>query len=136
MSDNKKMTGDQEEILAAEEAVTADAAQGEDAEEAVVDLNVKFRKPYRFEGQDYDGVDLTGLEDLTAGALENVGRALLKKRPGLNPSTIEMTMEYANLLASRVAGKPLEFFERLPAKEAMKIKTTVVGFLYGGDGED
>ena len=128
----KKLTGGQEEILAAEETK---ATQGEENEEAV-DLHVKFRKPYRFEGQDYDGVDLTGLEDLTAGALENVGRALLKKRPGLNPSTIEMTMEYANLLASRVAGKPLEFFERLPAQEAMKIKTTVVGFLYGGDGED
>lgn len=111
MSDNKKMTGGQEEILATEEAVTADAAQEEDTEEAVVDLHVKFRRPYRFEGRDYDGVDLTGLEDLTAGALENVGRALLKKRPGLNPSTIEMTMEYTIMLASRVAEKPLEFFE-------------------------
>ena len=30
MSDNKKMTGDQEEILAAEGAVTADTDQGED----------------------------------------------------------------------------------------------------------
>lgn len=131
----KKLTDGQEEILAAEETVEAAANQGEGAEEAV-DLHVKFRKPYRFEGQDYDGVDLSGLEDLNAAALENVGRALLKKRPGLNPSTIEMTMEYAILLASRVAGKPLEFFERLPAKKAMKIKTAVVGFLYGGDGED
>ena len=131
----KKLTDGQEEILAVEETVEAAANQGEGAEEAV-DLHVKFRKPYRFEGQDYDGVDLSGLEDLNAAALENVGRALLKKRPGLNPSTIEMTMEYAILLASRVAGKPLEFFERLPAKEAMKIKTAVVGFLYGGDGED
>lgn len=128
----KKLTGGQEEILAAEET---QATKGEDNEEAL-NLHIKFRKPYRFEGQDYDGVDLTGLEDLTAGVLENVGRTLLKKRPGLNPSTIEMTMEYANLLAARVAGKPLEFFERLPAKEAMKIKTAVVGFLYGGDGED
>ena len=135
MDDNKKLTGGQAENLAAVEAAEATTRQGEDTE-AAVDLQIKFRKPYRFEGQDYDGVDLTGLEDLTAGALENVGRALLKKRPGLNPSTIEMTMEYANLLASRVAGKPLEFFERLPAKEAMKIKTTVVGFLYGGDGGD
>lgn len=129
MSD-KKMTDGQEEILAAE-----GTAQNEGTEE-VLDLHVKFRKPYHFEGKDYDGVDLSGLEDVTAGTLENVGRALLKKRPGMNPSTIEMTMEYASLLASRVASLPLEFFERLPAKEAMKIKTTVVGFLYGGDGED
>lgn len=128
----KKLTGGQEEILAAEET---QATKGEDNEEAL-NLHIKFRKPYRFEGQDYDGVDLSGLEDLNAAALENAGRILLKNRPGLNPSTIEMTMEYAFLLAARVAGKPLEFFEHLPAQEAMKIKTVVVGFLYGGDGEN
>lgn len=134
MSNEKRQERGQEEILAAEATMT-EAVQEEGAEDAV-DLQVKFRKPYRFEGKDYDGVDLSGLEDTTAAALENVGRILLKKRPGLNPSTIEMTMEYASLLASRVTSLPVEFFERLPAREAMKIKTTVVGFLYGGDGED
>lgn len=130
MSDNKKMTADQEEILAG--AAAESAAETGDS----VDLIVKFRRPYQFEGQEYTQVDLSGLEDVNAGALQNVGRALLKKRPGLNPSTIEMTMDYANLLAARVTSLPVEFFERLPGKEGMKIKTTVVGFLYGGDGED
>ena len=132
MSNEKKTPEIQEEGLITEPAEGMET-QGENTEEAV-DLQVKFRKPYRFEGKDYDGVDLSGLEDTTAAALENVGRILLKKRPGLNPSTIEMTMEYANLLASRVTHLPEEFFERLPAKEAMKVKTTVVGFLYGGGG--
>lgn len=130
MSENKKMTADQEEILAG--AAAESAAETGDS----VDLIVKFRRPYQFEGQEYTQVDLSGLEDVNAGALQNVGRALLKKRPGLNPSTIEMTMDYANLLAARVTSLPVEFFERLPGKEGMKIKTTVVGFLYGGDGED
>ncbi len=130
MSDNKKMTEGQEEILAG--AAEERAAEPEDS----VDLIVKFRRPYQFEGQEYTQVDLSGLEDVSAGALQNVGRALLKKRPGLNPSTIEMTMDYANMLAARVTSLPLEFFERLPGKEGMKIKTAVVGFLYGGDGED
>jgi len=130
MSDNKKMNADQEEILAG--AAAESAAETEDS----VDLIVKFRRPYQFEGQEYTQVDLSGLEDVSAGALQNVGRALLKKRPGLNPSTIEMTMDYANMLAARVTSLPVEFFERLPGKEGMKIKTTVVGFLYGGDGED
>lgn len=130
MSDNKKMTEDQEEILASTAA--ENAAETEDS----VDLIVKFRRPYHFEGKEYTQVDLSGLEDVSAGALQNVGRALLKKRPGLNPSTLEMTMDYANMLAARVTSLPLEFFERLPGKEGMKIKTAVVGFLYGGDGED
>lgn len=130
MSDNKKMIEDQEEILAGTAA--ENAAETEDS----VDLIVKFLRPYHFEGQEYTQVDLSGLEDVSAGALQNVGRALLKKRPGLNPSTLEMTMDYANMLAARVTSLPLEFFERLPGKEGMKIKTAVVGFLYGGDGED
>mgnify|MGYP000820274815 CR=1 FL=1 len=130
MSENKKMNADQEEILAG--AAAESAAETEDS----VDLIVKFRRPYQFEGQEYTQVDLSGLEDVSAGALQNVGSALLKKRPGLNPSTIEMTMDYANMLAARVTSLPLEFFERLPGKEGMKIKTAVVGFLYGGDGED
>lgn len=130
MSDNKKMIEDQEEILASTAA--ENAAETEDS----VDLIVKFRRPYHFEGKEYTQVDLSGLEDVSAGALQNVGRALLKKRPGLNPSTLEMTMDYANMLAARVTSLPLEFFERLPGKEGMKIKTAVVGFLYGGDGED
>lgn len=129
----KKLTGGQDEIQAAEETKVP---QGEKNEKPAEPLHVKFRKPYCFDKVDYDGVDLSGLEDLNAAALENAGRILLKNRPGLNPSTIEMTMEYAFLLAARVAGKPLEFFEHLPAQEAMKIKTVVVGFLYGGDGEN
>ena len=31
---------------------------------------------------------------------------------------------------------PLEFFERLPAKETIKLKGIVVGFLYGGAGDN
>lgn len=123
--------GDTEAAGAAREAANAAEEDGEE-----VELLVKFRRPYTFEGRTYTEIDLHGLEDATAAQLENVGRQLLKKRPGLNPSTLEMTMEYANMLAAKVTGKPMEFFDRLPAKEAMKVKTAVVGFLYGGDGED
>lgn len=108
----------------------------QNAGEENMELVVKFRKPYVFEGQAYTQLDLSGLENVTVGQLEAVGRILLKKRPGLNPSTLEMTMDYANLLAMKVTGKPMEFFERLPGQEGMKIKSTVVGFLYGGDSEN
>jgi hypothetical protein len=81
-------------------------------------------------------VDLSGLEDTTGGDLQAVGRILAKKAPGLNPSTVEMTMDYAELLANRVTKLPVEFFKRLPSREAIKLKTTVVGFLYGGDGDN
>lgn len=45
-----------------------------------------------------------------------VGRFVTKKNPAANPATVEMTLEYAQFMAARVAHLPLEFFERLPQR--------------------
>lgn len=100
------------------------------------ELIFKFRKPYVFDGMTYTEIDLSGLEDVTAGTLENVGKILAKRSPGLNPATLEMEMSFCNLLAARVTNQKLEFFERLPAKDAVALKSMIVGFLYGGDGDN
>lgn len=112
----------------------AGAEDGEDTEQE--DLILRFAKPYKFGGQEYTEVDLSGLEDVTAGVLESVGKIVNKKNPGMNPALLEMSLQFCNYLAQRVAKLPLEFFTGLPAKEAIKLKTMVTGFLYGGDGED
>lgn len=112
----------------------ARAEGGEDTEPE--DLVLRFGKPYKFGGQEYTEVDLSGLEDVTAGELENVGKIAAKKNPGMNPALQEMSLTFCTCLAQRVAKLPLEFFEKLPAREAIKLKTMVTGFLYGGDGED
>ena len=112
----------------------ARAEGGEDTEPE--DLVLRFGKPYKFGGQEYTEVDLSGLEDVTAGVLENVGKIAAKKNPGTNPALQEMSLTVCTYLAQRVAKLPLEFFTGLPAKEAIKLKTLVTNFLYGGDGED
>ena len=119
------------------EAVTALLAENDEntaAEENA--LVMKLDKPFTFEGQTYTEVDLSGLEDTTAADLQAVGRFVTKKNPAANPATVEMTLEYAQFRAARGAHLPLEFFERLPAKEAIKLKGIVVGFLYGGAGDN
>lgn len=116
------------------EALEAQAKGEEDTEPE--DLVLRFGKPYKFGGQEYTEVDLSGLEDVTAGVLENVGKIAAKKNPGMNPALQEMSLTFCTCLAQRVAKLPLEFFTGLPAKEAIKLKTMVTGFLYGGDGED
>lgn len=120
------------EATATEETSTAENGQ----ENQEISLVLKFKKPYSFDGKQYTEVDLSGLEDATAKDLEAVGRIMEKQGKGMNPATMEMTMGYAQLLANRITGLPLEFFKNLPAKEAMALKTTVVGFLYGGDGDN
>lgn len=132
MEKNKLETAERADMEALE--ARAGAECGEDTEPE--DLVLRFGKPYKFGGQEYTEVDLSGLEDVTAGALENVGKIAAKKNPGMNPALQEMSLTFCIYMAQRVAKLPLEFFEKLPAKEAIKLKTMVTGFLYGGDGED
>lgn len=132
MEKNKLETAERADMEALE--ARAGAEGGEDTEPE--DLVLRFGKPYKFGGQEYTEVDLSGLEDVTAGALENVGKIAAKKNPGMNPALQEMSLTFCIYMAQRVAKLPLEFFEKLPAKEAIKLKTMVTGFLYGGDGED
>ena len=132
MEKNKLDTAERADMEALE--AQAEAEDGEDTEPE--DLILRFAKPYKFGGQEYTEVDLSGLEDVTAGVLENVGKIAAKKNPGMNPALQEMSLTFCTYLAQRVAKLPLEFFTGLPAKEAIKLKTMVTGFLYGGDGED
>ena len=122
MSDEKRM----------DTALLAENDENTAAEENA--LVMKLDKPFTFEGQTYTEVDLSGLEDTTAADLQAVGRFVTKKNPAANPATVEMTLEYAQFMAGPPL--PLEFFERLPAKEAIKLKGIVVGFLYGGAGDN
>ena len=132
MEKNKLDTAERADMEAVE--ARAGAEGGEDTEPE--DLVLRFGKPYKFGGQEYTEVDLSGLEDVTAGVLENVGKIAAKKNPGINPALQEMSLTFCTYLAQRVAKLPLEFFTGLPAKEAIKLKTLVTNFLYGGDGED
>ena len=132
MEKNKLDTAERADMEAME--AQAGAEDGEDTEPE--DLVLRFGKPYKFGGQEYTEVDLSGLEDVTAGVLENVGKIAAKKNPGMNPALQEMSLTFCTYLAQRVAKLPLEFFTGLPAKEAIKLKALVTNFLYGGDGED
>lgn len=116
-----------------EEAPAAAPAAAHDTEDQE-DLVLRFQKPYSFEGETYTEVDLSGLEDLSAADLCKVGK-MVKKIDGVDPIA-EMSLPYAIFMAARVTGKPLEFFQQLPAREAVKLKNLVVGFLYGEVGEE
>lgn len=112
----------------------AEAEGGEDTEPE--DLVLRFGKPYKFGGQEYTEVDLSGLEDTTAGDLARCAKITTRKHKGLNTATLEMTTEYSITMAHIVTKLPLEFFERMPSKSAIELKGIVVGFLFGADGED
>lgn len=89
---------------------------------------VKFFKPYTFEEQTYKELDLTGLEDMKGADAIEVNRIV--RRSGSVDKSPEFSLDFALVMASRVTGKPIEFFLTLPMNEAMKIKTRVNSFLY------
>ncbi|OPJ63685.1 phage tail assembly protein [Clostridium chromiireducens] len=89
---------------------------------------IKFKKPYTFEGQTYEGIDLSDIENISTKDLVETDK-LFYATGNIAPST-EMSMAYALIVASKAAKKPLEFFTNLPGREGVKVKTAVVNFLY------
>lgn len=108
-------------------AVGKEESVAKEAEEN--DLVITLKKPIRFEGQQYDKIDLTGLKDIRAKDMIDINR-LMTKAGNVN-STQELTLEYALYMANIATVLPLEFFEQLPPYAALAIKRCVVDFLYG-----
>lgn len=95
-------------------------------------LLVTFTRPYIFDGQSYDSIDLKGLDKLTANDMIAVNKIM--ERNGTTMSILpEMSLEYACLISARATKKPVEFFRQLPPKDALKLKNRVINFFYGGD---
>lgn len=92
---------------------------------------VRFHKPYFFEGNYYAGIDLKAVENLTAKDMCEAEKYLSKK--GIISPLPEMTMEYIGFIANRATGQPIEFFMKLPPKDATKVKNRVTSFFYGED---
>lgn len=86
---------------------------------------INFNKPYFFEGEETQGVDLSGLKELTALDLISAERAYFKSETSEKP---ENSLLYALLIANIVCKRPFEFFCMLPAREAEKIKDMVRDF--------
>lgn len=119
-----------------QDAATVTPAQAPEAPatpEATEDLEsyVRFHKPYFFEGNHYAGIDLKAIENLTAKDMCEAEKYLSKK--GIISPLPEMTMEYIGFIANRATGQPIEFFMKLPPKDATKVKNKVTSFFYGED---
>lgn len=90
-------------------------------------LLVVFKKPYKFESTEYNEVDLSKLDDLSTGDLIQADGQF--SQIGQFSVMNELTTGYACILSSKATGKPVEFFEGLPAREGLKVKNIVMSFL-------
>ncbi len=114
------------EAYAASEVNAATEVQVPETEN--LDMYVKFLKPYKFEDDTYDGLDMSCLETLTTRDLADIEKKFY--RQGITSTMPENTVTYAKIVVQKATGLPIEFFEQLPVVEMMKIKSRVVNFFY------
>ena len=87
-----------------------------------------LKKTYTFEGAEYNEIDLAAIQDLKAKDLIQADKIFAST--GQMSTMNEMSLGYACIIASNATQKPIEFFQELPANEAIKLKNTVARFFY------
>lgn len=118
-----------------DEVITGEVVTGEvlpAVPEDELNMVIKFKKPYFFEKKEYIEIDLSAIEDVTGEDMIAIDKLMQRSSVGVNIMP-EVSMEYALYMAARVTRLPIEFYLGLPTKEAMKVKTRVLGFLFGSE---
>ena len=111
-----EVTGKEQELKVQEPATAMAAVQEPEEENKYL---IKFRKPFVWEDNTYTEIDMSGLEDLSAKDMIAAQRTM-EKSGSINVLP-EMSLEYACIFASKATKMPVEFFQALPPKEAIKV---------------
>lgn len=72
---------------------------------------VRFKRPYLFEQKEYTEVDLSGLDRLTVQDAIDAQRQLFNQQEVAASLLTETTTAFAQALAVKATGKPVEFFK-------------------------
>lgn len=116
------------EVAEIVEEVTGDVVDNDSIEDQYV---IVFNKEYKFEDETYAKIDLSGLDSLTAADMIAANKVIDKS--GSFSFLPEMSLQYACIIASKATKLPIEFFNGLHPKEAVKVKNKVVSFFFGQD---
>ena len=92
-------------------------------------LVVSLSKDYNFDGEKVKTIDFSGLEKVTAKTMIKANKVLTTA--GDVQLLPESSLHYALIIASECTKYPIEFYERLAPRDAMKVKNTVTAFFYG-----
>lgn len=126
-----EVTGREQEQKEQEKIPVTTAAEPAPEQEEENKYLIKFRKPFIWEDNTYTEIDMSGLEELSAKDMIQAQRTM--ERSGSINVLPEMSLEYACIFASKATKMPVEFFQALPPKEAIKVKNKVTNFFYGED---
>jgi hypothetical protein len=113
------------------ETKKADTSEVNETEQEVQD-NGKYiflKTPIDFEGENYEKIDLSGLDELTGNDLKKIDRMYRRISRGITAMTKELDLTYIQLVAAEATGLPIEFFDALKAKDSTTVEVVVRNFL-------
>lgn len=90
-------------------------------------FEITFKKPFVFEGKDYEKIDLSGIEDLATKDLIDADKQF--NAAGNMAMLNETQTAYSCIIASKATKLPVEFFEKLPVRYGVQVKSVVMNFL-------
>lgn len=108
------------------------AEDGQDRERRHV---VEFKRPYVFERREYTEVDLGGLEKLTVQDAIEVQRELFNRQETAASLLTETTTAFAQALAVKASGKPVEFFQLMQKPFYRPVFRYVREYIMGAEKE-
>lgn len=86
-------------------------------------------REYEFEGEKVKMLDFSGFVDITANDMIEASDVLTKAgRVVLNP---EMDVQYCLYIAAAATHKPHEFFDKLKARDVVRVKNKVRSYFFG-----
>ena len=93
-----------------------EAPQQEEKEGVVV-----LSRPYKFEGKEYNEIDLSKVKDLKVKDAIDIQKQLYSEREVAAIVTSETTTAFARAVAAKATGKPIEFFKCAPHRVSRKV---------------
>ncbi|MBO5551818.1 MAG: hypothetical protein J5966_07660 [Lachnospiraceae bacterium] len=95
-----------------------------------ISFTVKFKPPHMFEGEKYDELDLSKLQELTTKDAEYFDSIMAAMRHF--PTDKFRDTKYLKQVAVRVTGKPVEFFNTMSMRNFEEVKSRIsMYFLFG-----
>lgn len=91
------------------------------------EIAVKFEKPYKFEGKEYTEIDLSGIEKMTVSDLIDIQKELMSE--AASSFVMETTASFAQVMATKASGKPVELFKLMPRGKIKQVQTAILKYL-------
>ena len=91
-------------------------------------LVLTLADPFEYDGIEVTEICMEGLNDLDASDLCAIDMQMIAK--GYSGARMEVTKQYALLVAARINKKPWEYCNKMKARDTIRLRDMVTAFFY------